>query len=187
MPVTTLDAHTALLIVDLQKGVVGMPGAHPVDGVVANSRLLLDAFRARGLPVVLITVAGVPSGRTEAGSSLGSLPPGFDELIAELDQQPEDIHIVKHARGAFTKTGLDERLTELGVTQVVIAGIATSAGVESTGRQAHENGYNVTLATDAMTDRSLEAHEHSVATVFPRISETGTTAEIIALLERTHP
>ena len=70
---------------------------------------------------------------------------------------------------------------------MVICGIATSAGVESTARHAHENGYNVTLATDAMTDRSLEAHDYVVTQVFPRLGETGTTAEIIELFERTHP
>ncbi len=70
------------------------------------------------------------------------------------------------------------------MTQVVLCGIATSAGVESTARQAHELGYHVTLAVDAMTDRSPEAHANSVARIFPRLGETGTAAEIIALLDR---
>lgn len=70
--------------------------------------------------------------------------------------------------------------------QVVICGIATSAGVESTARHAHELGYNVTLAVDARTDRNVEAHRNSLAHIFPRLGETGTTAEIVALLDRTH-
>ncbi len=67
---------------------------------------------------------------------------------------------------------------------MVLAGVATSIGVESTARQAHELGFNVTLALDAMTDRSIEAHENSIARIFPRLGETGTTAQIIALLQR---
>lgn len=92
--------------------------------------------------------------------------------------------MTKRTWGAFTGTGLNEHLRSLGVTEVVIAGIATSAGVESTARQAHELGYNVALAVDAMTDRSAEAHTNSVTRIFPRLGETGVTQEIIALLDK---
>jgi nicotinamidase-related amidase len=71
----------------------------------------------------------------------------------------------------------------LDVTQVVITGVATSIGVEATARQAYELGYNVTLAVDAMTDTSPDAHINSVTRIFPRLGETGTTREIIDLLE----
>ena len=90
---------------------------------------------------------------------------------------------MKRTWGAFTGTDLDQRLKSLGVTQVVVTGIATSAGVESTARHARENGYHVTLATDAMTDRKAETHHNSLTRIFPRIGETGTTAEIISLLD----
>jgi nicotinamidase-related amidase len=73
----------------------------------------------------------------------------------------------------------------LDVTQVVIAGIATSIGVESTARNAHEFGFNVTLAVDAMTDRNADAHANSITRIFPRLGETGTTREIIDLLADT--
>jgi nicotinamidase-related amidase len=72
----------------------------------------------------------------------------------------------------------------MGVTQVVVAGVATSIGVESTARQAHELGFNVTLATDAMTDLNADAHANSVTRIFPRLGETGTTTEILDLLDR---
>ncbi|AMM21721.1 hydrolase [Frondihabitans sp. PAMC 28766] len=184
MTLTTLDPITALIVVDLQKGVVGIPTAHPVEGVVANSRALLDAFRAKGLPVVLVNVDGGAPGRNEgsAGRAAVQRPAGWDELVPELDQQPADHTVTKRTWGAFTNTDLDEHLKSLGVTQVVVTGIATTAGVESTARHAHENGFNVTFATDAMTDMSAEAHDNSVTRVFPRIGETGTTAQILALL-----
>lgn len=85
--------------------------------------------------------------------------------------------------GAFATTDLDARLKALGVTQVVIAGIATATGVEATARQAYELGFNVTLAIDAMTDMRAGAHDYSIANVFPRLGETGVTRDVIALLD----
>jgi nicotinamidase-related amidase len=66
---------------------------------------------------------------------------------------------------------------------VVLSGVATSVGVESTARAAHELGYNVVLATDAMTDLTPEAHRNSVQHIFPRLGETATTAEILDKLQ----
>ena len=91
--------------------------------------------------------------------------------------------VTKRNWGAFHGTDLDVQLRRRGVTQIVLGGIATSMGVESTARTAHEHGYHVTLATDAMSDMSPEAHENSVTRVFPRLGGTGTTEEILALLD----
>ena len=90
--------------------------------------------------------------------------------------------MTKRTWGAFTGTALETTLRKLGVTQVVVVGVSTSAGVESTARHAHELGFNVTLATDAMTDMQLDNHTHSINRIFPRLGETGTTREILALL-----
>jgi nicotinamidase-related amidase len=89
----------------------------------------------------------------------------------------------KRTWGAFTDTNLADHLTAFGVTQVVIAGISTSIGVESTARQAHELGFNVALAVDAMTDLNAEAHANSVTRIFPRLGETGTTEQVLEFLE----
>jgi len=182
MPATTLDPKTALIVVDLQKGIVGLPTAHPGAEVVARAARLADAFRRRGLPVVLVNVAGVAPGRTEQARPAGAFPDGWMELVRELNPQPQDHRVTKRTWGAFTGTDLLDHLRREGVTQVVIAGIATSAGVESTARQAHEFGFNVTLAIDAMTDRSAEAHDNSVTRIFPRLGETAATDAILALL-----
>jgi nicotinamidase-related amidase len=91
--------------------------------------------------------------------------------------------VTKRTWGAFASTNLEARLKERGVTQVVIAGVATRTGVESTARQAYEQGFNVTLAIDAMTDGRPEAHDYSIANVFPRLGETGSTQAIVDLLE----
>lgn len=182
MPVTTLDPRTALIVIDLQKGVVALPTVHPMTDVVGNAVTLVTAFRDRGLPVVLVNVSGAPAGRTEARGGGGARPEGWDELIDELDVQPSDHLVTKYVRGAFHGTGLNELLTSLEVSQVVVVGVSTSAGVESTVRQAHEHGYNVTVAIDAVTDTDADTHHNSVTRIFPRIAETGTTAEILALL-----
>src|SRR6201992_3008694 len=185
MAISTLDPQTALLVVDLQKGIVGLPTVHPIDGVIKNAVALIDAFRAQRLPVVLINVDGVPPGRAEQSRAPREFPPGWTDLIPELNRQPSDHLVTKRTRGAFTHTDLDRYLKQNGVTQVVVVGVATTAGVESTARYAHELGYHVTLAVDAMTDMSAEAHDNSVTRIFPRMSETGTTQQIIDLLAKT--
>lgn len=184
MALTTLDPNTALLVVDLQKGVVGSPFDHPITGVVDRARALIDAFRKHGLAVVLINVAGRAPGRTEQAQRLGgALPEGFTDFIPELNQQPDDIVVTKRTWGAFTGTDLDERLKAAGVTQVVVVGVATATGVEATARQAYEQGFNVALAIDAMADARPEAHDYSIENVFPRLGQTGTSQEIIDLLQ----
>ena len=182
MPVTTLDPMTALIVVDLQKGIINSPVIHPVAGVIERTRALLDAFRRRDLPVVLVNVAGVAPGRTEQPRRFSTLPEGFSDLIPELDRQATDIVVTKRTWGAFASTDLEAQLKAKGVTQVVVTGIATGTGVEATARQAYEQGFNVTLAVDAMTDVRPEAHEYSLASVFPRLGETGSTHDILNLL-----
>jgi nicotinamidase-related amidase len=179
MTVTTLDPKTALIVIDLQKGIVSFPTVHPIGEVVERSRSLADAFRQRGLPVVLVNVTGGAPGRTERGHSLEGLPADWADLVPELNAQPNDVLITKKTWGAFTNTGLEARLKALGVTQLVISGVSTSIGVESTARHAYELGFNVTLAVDAMTDMRREAHDDSIAHIFPRLGETGTAREII--------
>ena len=182
MAATTLDPKTALIIIDLQRGIVNYPTVHPLAEVVQQAGALAEAFRRRGLPVVLVNVDGRPPGRTEQARNPGTLPADWTELLPELNRQPEDWTVTKRTAGAFTRTGLEERLRAAGVTQVVVAGVSTSQGVESTARQAHELGFNVTVAVDAMTDTNPETHLNSCTRIFPRIGETGTTREIVNLL-----
>lgn len=185
MPLTTLDPNTALIVIDLQKGLRDLAVAHPFDGIVERSRALADAFRARGLPVVLVNVTGGAPGRTEAPKpNLGIFPADFADLLPELGQRPGDILVTKQTWGAFASTDLNDRLKALGVTQVVVTGVSTATGVEATARQAFEYGYNVTLAIDAMTDPRAAAHDYSIDNVFPRLGETGLAGDVIALLER---
>jgi len=180
---TTLDRQTALIVVDLQKGLMDYPFAQPIAPVVGRAAALAAAFRAHELPVVLVNVAGRAPGRTEVGAPAEAMfTPEFIAFLPELGTDARDIVVTKRTWGAFTGTGLEERLKTLGVTQVVIAGVATGTGVDATARQAYELGFNVTLAIDAMTDSRQHAHDYSIETVFPRLGETGTSEAIIALL-----
>jgi len=183
MPLTTLDPNTALILVDLQKGIVARDTApYPSAEVVAKAATLAKAFRTHKLPVVLVHVTAGAPGRTEQPKPAISSPDWAD-LVPELDRQPDDHIVEKKSWGAFAHTGLEEHLKAQGVSQVVVAGIATAIGVESTARQAYEAGFNVTLAIDAMSDFKAETHENSVRNIFPRLGETGTSDEIIGLLD----
>lgn len=187
MTVTTLDPHTALVVIDLQNGVVALPLAPvPAADVVARSAELARAFRAHDLPVILVRVSGGPAtpGRTDAPSRGGARADGWDEIVDEL-RGDGDIVVTKRNWGAFHGTDLDLQLRRRRVTQIVLTGVATSIGVESTARAAAEHGYHVTLAVDAMTDRDPEAHLNSIERIFPRLGESGTTAEILDMLAKT--
>ncbi|WP_326723420.1 MULTISPECIES: hydrolase [unclassified Streptomyces] len=195
MALTTLDPRTALVLIDLQNGIVGNPGLapYPAAEVLERAGLLADAFRGHGLPVVLVRVTAAADGsdaapgRIDGGSNSRTWPEGWDIIAGELTGHPEDITVTKRNWGAFYGTDLDLHLRRRGITQIVLAGIATSIGVESSARAAHEHGYHVTLATDAMTDIDADTHRNSVERIFPRLGETGTTAEVVELLAKTRP
>jgi len=187
MPLTSLDTTGALIVIDLQKGIVGLPTVHPTTEIVARCAKLARAFRERGLPVVLVNVTDAAPGRTDAGPrNLSSFPADWTEIVPELEQQPGDYIVSKQRVGAFIGTSLDETLRNRRVTQVFLTGIATSLGVESTARSAYDYGYNVVTVADAMTDRDAEAHQLSVRKIFPRISETDTTDSVLRFLKEPH-
>ncbi|MEU1204713.1 hydrolase [Nocardia sp. NPDC005825] len=186
---TLLDPTSALVLIDLQRGIVAAPTQpHPADDVVAHSAALAKAFRAAGLPVVLVRVSfspdgsDMPPGRTMQPTGAFTPPAGWDEILPELDPHPSDIRITKHQWGAFHGTDLDLQLRRRGITTIVLGGITTSIGVESTARAAHEHAYSVVIATDATSDRDPAPYAHSVEKIFPRLGVTATTEEILAAL-----
>ena len=182
MPLTKLDPNAALVVIDLQKGVIGMPTAHPIGEIVGRTAELARGFRKRGLPVVLVNATGMAPGRTDAGRASFSLPPDWMELAPDLEQQPDDCLVSKQRWGALIGTTLHDYLQKRGVTQMFLTGVATGAGVESTARSAYDYGYNVVLETDAMTDRDAEMHRHCLEKIFPRLGETDTTENILKML-----
>jgi nicotinamidase-related amidase len=139
--------------------------------------------------VVLVHVGGAADGadrvRTTVDAPMrGSAPLAADwsELIPELGRQAGDLVILKRQWGAFYGTDLDLQLRRRGLTTIVLAGIATEFGVESTGRDAYERGYEIVFAEDAMTGRSAESHGNAVERIFPRIGRVRATQEIVGAL-----
>jgi nicotinamidase-related amidase len=187
---TELDPRTALVLIDLQKGITALPTVHPSADIVARAARLAAAFRSAGLPVVLVNVGFSPDGsdmlrpRTDAAPPVSTMTPDYAELVPELGAQPTDLRITKRQWGAFYGTELDLQLRRRRITGIVLGGINTSIGVESTARAAFEHGYNLTFASDAMTDTKEVSHHHSVEHVFPRIGQVRTTEEILAALHR---
>ncbi len=188
-----LDARrTAIVVIDLQKGIAGMPGGapHTKAAVIANCVRLLSAARDAGAQPVLVHVGGSPDGADrlhtptdQTWKMTGPLPPDWSELIPELDCQPADIVILKRQWGAFYGTDLDLQLRRRGLTTIILCGIATEAGVESTARDAYERGYELIFAEDAMTGSSAESHANSVERIFPRMGRVRSTEQIIAALK----
>ena len=182
MPVTTLDPRSALVVIDLQKGLLAYPTLQPIADIIARASELAAAFRRHALPVVLVNTAGRAPGRTDQPRRPLDMPPGWTDIVPELGQEASDLAITKYTPGAFGDTPLAAELRARGVTQVVVIGVSTSNGVEATARQAYDLGFNVTLPLDAITDIDPQSHDHSTTRIFPRIAETGTTADVLALL-----
>lgn len=183
----SLDSYPALVLIDLQKTIAQAVPARPA---IQHAAQLAAAFRHRGLPVVLVGLASrhgsAPPGRTDRPRlqpPTSATPSDGHHFIDDLSRHPDDIVITKRNWGAFYGTDLDLHLRRRGVTQIVLGGVATSIGVESTARSAHEHGYHLTLVTDAMADLDPDAHRHTVDKIFPLIGQIGTTAEVLALLE----
>lgn len=185
MPSPELDDSVALIVIDVQVGTTSNPTAHPVDDVVAAVARLADAFRVASRPVVLATVTGTPPGRTAYGAGERAFPDEWSALRPELTTQPSDIPLARRTWSAFAGTSLHNTLREKAVAQVVVVGLATSFGVESTARAAYDLGYSVVLAVDAMTDPRLEAHDGAVQRVFPALGQTTTADEIVSALATT--
>ncbi|MCP2323197.1 nicotinamidase-related amidase [Hamadaea flava] len=193
MTVSALDPSSALVVIDLQNATVNAP-VTPASGpeVVARAVELAHAFRDRQAPVVLVRVTAradgsdAAPGRNELPPHPGSLPENWDAIVDDLAGHPDDIVVTKRTWGAFHGTDLDLQLRRRGVTQIILAGLTTSIGVESTARAAYDHGYHVTLATDAMADLNPEAHRNSVERIFPLLGQTGSTTEIVELLAKAH-
>ncbi|MFC7302628.1 hydrolase [Streptomyces monticola] len=183
-----LDKSTALVLIDLQKGILGLPTVTPADEILKKGVRLAEAFRARNLPVVLVNVAwspdggDLPVGRADLPGPQAAPPAEFSEFPEELTGEG-DIVITKRHWGAFTGTELDLQLRRRGITQIVLGGISTSIGVESTARTAWEHSYHLTLVEDATTDTDADAHAHTFDKIFPRIGQVATTDDVVRLLD----
>jgi nicotinamidase-related amidase len=170
---TVEASRTALIIIDLQIRIVGRQ-LWPRGGadVVRQAMRLAEAVRDGG-GLVVVVQSEHPGEQAR--------PPG-SELVGEIAPRADDLLITKHTWGAFHETGLHDRLQARGITTLVLAGIATNFGVESTARAAHERDYRLLLVEDAMASLGAESHAFAVNNIFPMIGTVCSTDDVVAML-----
>src|SRR5580692_164893 len=178
---------TALVLIDLQNAILGMtPAPHSADKVVGNSVKLANAFRAKGAPVVYVRVdlndflklpADQPHNRGDK-----PLPAAASEITPSAGFQHGDILVTKRHWGAFAGTDLEQQLKSRGIDTVVLTGISTNVGVESTARQGTGLGFAFVLVEDACSSQNAEHHRFAFEKIFPRLARIRATDEVIAAL-----
>ena len=176
---------TAIVLIDLQNGIVGMQTApYAATDVVAKGAALTAAGRNVGATAVYVHVDLANFVQLEVDKRLmdpnAPPPPSATEFVPEAGLQSGDIVITKRSWCAFSRTNLEEQLRAKGIKTIVIGGIATNFGVESTARSAAGLGFNVVFAEDAMTTISADAQQFAIENVFPRLGRVRSTAEILA-------
>jgi len=179
---------TALVVIDLQKGIAGRPmEPHTAHEVIGNAALLVQAFRKNGMPVFLVHVVHAPETmlKVPTDSSFPRppvLPPDWSEFVPEIAPVPSDVVIAKKQWGAFYGTDLELQLRRRGMDTIVLCGISTEYGVESTARFAYEYGFRQVFADDAMTSALAESHHAAVNFILKRMGLVRKTGEILAAI-----
>lgn len=190
MPPLTLDpTTTALVLIDLQKGIAGTPTVpHSATDVVARAAGLARRFRERGATVVLVRVDPgrdgqlMPSPLADRPRPRMQLPADFAELVPELGRADTDVVVTKHQPNAFYATDLEVQLARRGIRTLVLGGISTNIGVEATARAAHERGYEQVFVEDVMAARDAELHAVTTGKFFPTIGRVRTASDVIAAI-----
>lgn len=178
---------TALVLIDLQRGITSRTTEpHASSDVIARAAKLAEAFRDAHAAVVLVNVTYSDDDGDRLKRPVDQQPPisfplpaDWAELMPELNAQPGDIRITKRQWGAFYGTELDLQLRRRGITTIVIGGISTNFGVESTARDAWERNYAIVFAEDACASFSGPAHAFAFDNIFPRLGIRSTASAII--------
>lgn len=183
---------TALVVIDLQKGITARSTApHAAPDVIARAARLAEGFRSANGFVVLVHVGPSADGKDALHpvidnplSGSGNRPADWDQFVPEIGPHPGDHIVRKRQWGAFYGTDLDLQLRRRGTDTIVLCGIATNYGVESTARDAYERGYQQIFVEDATSDMSAEAHQFALKFVLSRIGRIRSTSEVLEALAR---
>ncbi|WP_297521650.1 isochorismatase family protein [uncultured Clostridium sp.] len=175
---------TAMVVIDLQEGIARREGLAPYSGaqVIEKSAKMVKAFRKNGGEVFLVRVTSDgKDGLKPALDSYATSPykEGWDVLVPELAQIEGVKVITKRQWGAFYGTELELQLRRRGIDTIVLCGIATGIGVDTTAREAYQRGFNQIFVSDAMTGLSVEENTYVLKNIFPRIGRIRTTEEIL--------
>jgi nicotinamidase-related amidase len=185
-----LDAKTtAMVMIDLQNGIVGRPlQPHAAPTVMANSAKLAATLRARGGAPVFVRVdlgdmLHHPADSPTRDPNAPKPPAEASELSPDSGYLPGDLVVTKRSWGAFYATELDQQLRRRGVRTILMGGVATNIGVESTARAAYDRGYHLVFVEDAMSTISPEWHRFAVENIFPRMGRVRSTQQVLAALK----
>ncbi len=183
---------TALVVIDLQRGIVNLRAApHSAASVVGRASRLAEAFREAGALVILVHVGPSADGKDRLqpladNAGQWSPPgPGWDEIVPQLGPREGDYVVRKRQWGAFYGTDLDLQLRRRGIRTIVLCGISTNFGVESTARDAYERAYQQVFVEDACTARSAEDHAFAMQTILSRLGRVCSTETVIKALPVT--
>jgi nicotinamidase-related amidase len=189
IPVQLDPKKTALVLIDLQNAIVARQTApYSAPEVVQRAARLADAFRAKGATVIYVRVdmnsfLNLPVDEPSRPPNAPAPPASASELVPEAGFQPGDILVTKKHWGAFAGTDLEQVLRERGVDTVVLGGISTNIGVESTARQGTGLGFAFILVEDiCATSMGEEAQRFAFEKIFPRLGRVGKADEVIAAL-----
>lgn len=179
---------TALVVIDLQKGITGRDlAAHSSKEVVENAKKLIDSFTNNNVFVALVRVStdgkDFPNPSTDLEGGAMNFPEGWDEYIPEIADTKNAHFITKKQWGAFYGTDLDLQLRRRGIDTIVLCGISTGIGVDTTAREAYQHGYNQIFIEDAMAAMTEEEHNFVCKNIFPRIGKIRATEDIISSLK----
>jgi nicotinamidase-related amidase len=187
----TLDPRrTALVLIDLQKGILPFAGGpHSAADVLDKASSLIKRFHDQQAPVILVRVGwsadggDAPRQLVDRSMPAKAFPPEWWEIPDELGAIDSDIRITKRQWGAFYGTELELQLRRRGIDHIVLGGISTNIGVESTARHAWELGFSLVFAEDAMSAASGEHHAFAAENIFPRIGRMRSTAQVLEMLK----
>jgi nicotinamidase-related amidase len=179
---------TALVLIDLQNGIVARQTApYSPQDVMRNARRLAESFRAKGATVVYVHVKmsdflPLPVDQPMREPNAPPPPPEASELAPDSGFQSGDLQITKRHWGAFAGTDLEQQLRKRGIDTVVLGGIATNIGVESTARQGTGLGFAFVIVEDACSTFDTDMHRFAFEKIFPRLARVRKTGEVIAAL-----
>jgi len=184
-------ATTALVLIDIQNGTLAMPLApHDRQALVAKAAALGNTFAAANAPIIKVRIAFSPDGGDRLAQLVdqpmilpeGGFPPDWSKFAEEIDALPDVLTLTKRNWSAFYGTELDLQLRRRKIDTIVLGGIATNFGVESTARDAWQHGYAVIVAEDACTSLGEELHRTAITGTLPRVSRVRASSEIMAAI-----
>lgn len=139
-----MNKNTALLVIDVQVGIVEGFHAYRGSEVIEQINSLLAKARAAKMPIIYVQHDGEAGHPLEVGSEGWQIHP-------EIKPHPEDLIIRKRASDSFFETTLRRDLEARGIKHLIVTGCMTEYCVDTTARRAVSMGYDVTLVSDAHT------------------------------------